>query len=411
MNLLLKACLFCIILLSLHDLNGQTNFRPGYLITNDNDTLHGLIDYRSDIRNSKKCDFKERQGSAVKEYLPFSIKGYRFTDSKFYISKCVKIKDKDAEIQVFLEFLINGISDLYYLNNGSNSYYFIEKADGELFELNIEQKNIKIDNEEYTLKTLKYIGLLRYAFADCPQIFPLINKVELDDKSLIEITKSYHDYVCDGEKCVIYEKQLPGVKVTFAPFVSMNGSFLKFGNIFLYDGIHFKMENYPTIGILLNTSLPKANEKLSFQVSGEFGKSYYYGTGINPRNDAFEEVHLHTSILKGKAGLKYTYPTGKIRPTLLIGGTVSKLFNIDGRRVEELLINSTVYTSEVKDVPVANVLLGYHVNLGIDYYISSSLIAFFNLGYDDSFGRKSLMDSNDYSTDIKTINLNAGIYF
>jgi len=90
------------------------------------------------------------------------------------------------------------------------------------------------------------------------------------------------------------------------------------------------MGSYPSIGLLLNTSLPKANEKLSFQVSGEFGKGYFYGTGVNSRNDAFEEVHLHTSILKGKAGLKYTYPKGKIRPTLMIGGTILKLFNIDG---------------------------------------------------------------------------------
>lgn len=409
MNLTLKAVLFLLILCSLYDLKGQTNFRPGYVITTDNDTLKGLIDYRSETRNSKKCDFKEAQNSAVKEFLPFSIKGYRFTDGKFYISKSVNINN--TEIQLFLEFLVDGISNLYYYFDGASIHYFIEKADGHFFELTNVKKIIHKEGLEFTHETKRFTGLLKFAYADCPQIFPLINNARFEDKSLIELSKKYHDYVCDGEKCVIYEKQLPGVRVNIAPFVSMNGSFLKFKNVFLYDVINFKIGSYPSVGLLLNTSLPRASEKLSFQVSVEFGKNYFYGTGVNSRNDAFEEIHLHTSFLKGRAGLKYTYPKGKIRPTLLVGGTLSKLFNIDGRRVEELLRNSTVYTSELKDVPVANVLVGYQVDLGIDYHISAAYTAFFKLGYDLSYGRKDLLDTNAYSTNIKTINLNAGIYF
>jgi len=246
----MKAVLLLLLLFSVYDLKCQTNFRRGFVITNENDTLHGLIDYRRDARNSKKCDFKDGQRSVIMEYMPSSIKGYRFDDGKFYISKSVKLKGKD--VQLFLEFLVNGIADLYYYTDGANQYYFIEKADGQLLELNIIQKSIKIDGEEYTQRTMKYIGLLKYAFADCQQIFPLINKVVLEDKSLIEITKRYHDYVCDGEKCVIYEKKLPAIRLTISPFVSINGSFLKFKNVFLYDAVHFKMGSYNRMELELN---------------------------------------------------------------------------------------------------------------------------------------------------------------
>jgi len=409
MNHSLKAVLFLLILCSLNDLKGQTDFRPGYVITNDKDTLHGLIDYRSDSRNSKKCDFKPEQNSTVQEFLPGSINGYRFTDGKFYVSKT--ITSDGLEMQLFLEFLVNGISDLYYYTNGTNSYYFIEKADGQLLELKIEQRQVNIDGEDFTYKSLKYIGLLKYAFADCQQIFPLINNVKLEDKSLIEITKKYHDYVCDGEKCIIYEKQLPAIMLKISPFISMNGTFMQFKDVQVYDAINFRLGSYPSIGLLLNTSLPKTNEKLSFQVSGEFGNCYFYGTGVNSRNNAFEEVNIHTSIVKVNTGFKYTYPTGRFRPTLLIGGTVSKLLNIEGRRVEEIMKNSIIDTREFNDVPITNFLMGYRIDLGADCHISKSFIAFFNLGYDHSRGLDNFMYSKSNSTIIKTVNLNAGIYF
>jgi len=409
MNILLKASLFLIIFLCLTDLKGQTDFRPGYVITNENDTLHGLIDYRGDARNSKKCDFKDKRSSVVKEFLPFSIKGYRFDDGKFYISKNVKSNGK--EIQLFLEFLVNGISDLYYYSDGKNLYYFIEKSDGQLFELTNEEKKYGEDGSEYTRQSNRYIGLLKYTFADCPQIFPLINKARLEDKSLIEITKKYHDYVCDDQMCIIYEKQLPVIKVTFGSFVSMNSSFLKFNNSPNYDAINFKVASYPTIGLLLNTSLPRANEKLSFHISGEFGKSYFYGTNINPLNTAFEEVHLHASILKVKGGFKYTYPKGKIRPTLKLGGNLLWLLNRDGRRIKDMHYNTTIIITEYRDVPVADAAFGFNADFGIDYHLSSSLVAFFNLGYESSVGSSSFFESNSNSTIINTINLHAGIYF
>lgn len=409
MNILLKGCLFLIIFLCLADLMGQSNFRPGYVITNENDTLHGLIDYRGDARNSKKCDFKENQSSVVKEFIPFSIKGYRYTDGKFYISKSIQSNGK--EIQLFLEFLVNGISDLYYYSDGTEFHYFIEKSDKQLFELTNEKKYFIDNGAMKSRKTNRYIGLLRYAFADCPQIFPLITKARLEDKSLIEITKKYHEYVCNDQKCVIYEKQLPAIRFKFAPFVSMNESSLKFSNNPYYEAINFNKPVYPMIGLLLNTSLPNANEKLSFQVSGEFGKCNFHGTGRGPYDNAFEEVFFNTSIIKIKAGFKYTFPVGKFRPTFTIGGNTLKLINKDGRRVEELLGNSTGNTREWKDVPVADNLYGYYAELGIDYHISAPVVTFVNLGYDSSMGRYDFRAASSYTTYIKTFHINAGIYF
>ena len=413
----MKTIYFILFLCCFYNSQGQTNFLPGYVINNDNDTLQGLIDYRGEARNSKRCDFKENENAPAREFLPFSIKGYRFTGGKFYVSKNMLTDGK--EVPIFLEFLVNGISDLYYYSDGKNSHYFIEKADKQMFELTDEQQLIYRDGNDFSIHSKRYIGLLKLAFADCQKIYPMIDRAKFDEKSLIAITKKYHNYVCNGEKCIIYEKQLPAIRVKFGPYVSMNGSFLKFKANNLYQNVHFKIANYPTIGLLLNTSLPKVSEKLSFQVSGEFGKSYFYGTGINPDNSAFEEVHFHTSIIMLKAGLKYTYPKGKIRPTLLVGGNFIKMMKIDARRIEEELINSIIYTTERKDVPGGDMLFGANVNIGIDYHHTSSLVSFLSLGYENSSTKNELVLSPttnaiirpSASTIINTINLHAGIYF
>lgn len=87
MKLLLKINLCIILLLCLLNLNGQTNFRPGYVITNSNDTLQGLIDNKGDVKNAKNCEFKESADAKVKEFKPFGIKGFRFKDDKYFVSK------------------------------------------------------------------------------------------------------------------------------------------------------------------------------------------------------------------------------------------------------------------------------------------------------------------------------------
>ena len=56
----------------------QKDFREGYIVTKENDTIQGLIDYRGDIRNSEKCVFKQNAESSDIEYLPADINAYLY---------------------------------------------------------------------------------------------------------------------------------------------------------------------------------------------------------------------------------------------------------------------------------------------------------------------------------------------
>ena len=409
MNLLSKACLLFLLLLYLSDLQGQTLFRPGYVITNENDTLHGLIDYRGDTRNAKRCDFKADLNSSVQEFTPFTIKGYRFVDSKYYISRSIRINDQ--EVQIFLEYLVNGISDLYFYADISQNHYFIEKSDGKLIELTNQSRTISVEGIDYIKESKNFVGLLKIAFNDCPQLFPLINRAKFENKSLIDISKRYHDIKCNGEKCIIYEKQLPVMRYRFAPFVSMNNTLLKFTDIAVYEDISFKMASSVSVGLLMNACMPDLNQKMSFQISAEFAKNYFYGTGYIQSNRAFEEVHLHTSSMKFKGGFKYTWPKGNLRPTFLIGANLIRFLKSDGRRIEENYSNSTITTQEYTDLKASNLLVGYNFEFGFDYSKLETYVPFINIGFSNSAGMGDHPDIGLYSTHLKTIHINAGFYF
>lgn len=101
-----------IIFFSILQIKAQSDFRDGYFVKNDNDTIFGLIDYRGNKANAKKCVFKKDIDSVKRVYNPDEINSFRFFDSKYYVSKTLIVDDKTE--QLFLEYLINGIVDMYY---------------------------------------------------------------------------------------------------------------------------------------------------------------------------------------------------------------------------------------------------------------------------------------------------------
>ena len=52
---------------------GQRNPVDGYIITNQNDTIHGTIDYLTAAENCVSCHFKAKGQEAFKEYKPAQL--------------------------------------------------------------------------------------------------------------------------------------------------------------------------------------------------------------------------------------------------------------------------------------------------------------------------------------------------
>lgn len=208
-------------ILALTNINSQSNFQKGYVLTSAKDTIFGLIRNNDYYSNSRFCIFEKDANSPEKKYLPGEIYGYRFADGKFYLSKIVGFNEnKDT---LFLEYLIHGKLDVfYYRDKYFVDHYFATKDTLPLYELNYSKKIVLSAGREVERESKGYIGPLSYLTSDCPAIrdqIPAIN--EPNTGKLIKFAKKYHNLTCSNESCIIYKKKIPR-KIGMSIYGGMN---------------------------------------------------------------------------------------------------------------------------------------------------------------------------------------------
>lgn len=350
----------------------QSNFQKGYLITNSNDTIFGLIDFSTDLVNSKVCIFKNEVLDSIVYYSPKQIAGYRIdNEGKYYVSRIIEV-DK-VKIDVFLEFLVQGIINLYYYPKG-NDYYFFETPNGELYGVTkaydyiIPEENPILPGmieKKMLLKTdKKYLGVLAYVFKDDKSLKDEIPNTEFSRSAFIKITKKYHENVCKtGNSCVVFENnykkkynkynftafsgfEINDTKITKGPFANSNSSTttpilgfaLSLSNNRLINGM----------GIFAEATVSKVDEIYDFIVSN---KNYVY---------TFNGMKINYA-----AGLEYIYQKGKFRPSFNAGISQNNFF-IKDRKIDP------VYYTRNDDGLTQQWSWGLKLGLGVDYLLKNN---------------------------------------
>jgi hypothetical protein len=272
-------------------MNAQTFFKPGYVIKSVGDTLFGEVDYRGDNRMTKVCTYRHNSKDIVQHFSPDDIQGYRFKDGKYYISKVVDGK------KVFLEFLINGRVNIYYSKDKRDEdHYYIEKDSLGLAEIPYEEGLRKKEGQEYLYTSTRHFGLLALYMQDAKGMQPEIMKLKKPDhNNLIALAKDYNNAVCQGNKCIIYEKKLSPIKVGFE---------VALGQMFVDNYILGKF-NFSQAGILAHISMPLVNENLFLKT----GIILPLGKQEDPLGYGFEIPFQ----------IEYVYPHGIFRPKFAIG--------------------------------------------------------------------------------------------
>ena len=396
----------------------QRNFREGYLITLENDTVYGWIDYRGDVRNARLCSFKRTEIDQPVDYSPSDIAAYRYAESKYYVSK--NIGSTDAPEIIFLEYLVNGVASLYYYRDQNNkSIYYIEK-DERLIELKVNEQEVMVDGKRQIKTVNSYIGILNATF-NMWEMSSIIEKSKLEHSSLINVARTYHHYACtDGDECIIYEKRKPLIAVRIAPVVGTDLSTLKMRSETMRGIEEFKFNPSInlTVGVNLNFSLPRFNEKLYLQVQSLYTKHHFFYSKVYEKSQRADEhdIHVRSNILQTGLAIKYEYPTGKWRPTLAAGTSV--IF-FSGGTFEEIRYH---YSGDVEspfhektDLPY-KYMFGFDFIPSVHYSLAKELIFFLQAHYWQSYGRKIVSNSDSHSIGLTAANnysfgLSVGIYF
>ena len=377
----LKINLIALILFAVSNLSGQTSFQSAYIIDINNDTIQGLIDNTGEVQNSKICSFKASEESEAVNYLPGEITGYRFANSKFYVSKSVDIDDSIQN--VFAECLVKGIASLYYLRSEDYELYFIEKEGSALVALTNEPKEVMINGSKTTVHSNSYIRMLKATFSDCFEIQPSIDNAKLHHRSLSSITCKYNDYVGNGHASITYE-QGSRIKVRIGPVIgfSINNFSVKGSEPF--ESFEFDNSNDPVLGLVLDISSSRLGNHFSFQLGTDFGKSNYTTTyeetsPIYPSTVYYYDVYMQGISMKIYGGAKYNFGRHRVKPNLGGGLMFHKYIQPDFWYELETHEGDIITTEEWHGEPVGNLLFGAYIQAGVDMDISKRLVLFANV--------------------------------
>jgi len=289
-KLMLFVPMLFLLFFSQTEISAQSDFRPGYVILNNGDTLVCDIDYRGDYTMSNICRVRTPD-KIINEYRPWDISAFRFQESKYFVSR-----EANGRL-VFLEYLVNGMISFYYLRDKDGDHYYIEKEGVPLTELPYSNKLVTENGIMHYKETKTHIGLLKYYTQETPELVSEIEAIrEPEPNKLIKLGEDYHNLVCTGEECIVYEKKKQFLSVS--PELNLG--------IASYLGISepTKPMNY-RYGLLLHFWAPRVNEK------------FYFKTGL-----IYERLSLngvYTSYFKYPFHLEYRYPRGKVRPTVSYG--------------------------------------------------------------------------------------------
>lgn len=241
------------------------DYREGYIIKNQNDTISGRIAYQPYAKYLKSCLFKA--DGIEHQYFPADIAGYGFYEGRYFASGIAKDK--------FVEAHIIGELSLYQ----SDTTFFLKKG-AEIRELKTQTLAREIDGREGVMEDTKWKGIVSFMISDCIQN-PMgrMATLKMQIKTLSKLAIEYNE--CRGSSYVDYggtERRMKiDVGLTFGYTKSSIGinnvnqlykeSFLGFADTYTSQD--------PSIGLITQVFFPKFSERLGLQVETLYAKSSY----------------------------------------------------------------------------------------------------------------------------------------
>lgn len=315
----------------------QAVFNKGYIINNNNDSVYGLIEIKANKTNAKNCFYKNDQNSEVQIFSPGEIKGFRFEGNKYYVTRTVSLNDKEE--QLFLEYLIDGIVDVYYYDDGDLDHFFIDDGGGKLVELKKSQKRAENYLGWGYIESTQHIGILKYIFRESAEISKQAETVELNRKALVDIAHDYHNEVCKDEACIIYEKEKPHLEnLHFGLVVGLNAITaapykLKFETYYLKNS-DFGTTWSPSVGFFVNYNFLAVNAHMFFYYQGTLSKMSLKSSHIYENAGVWlTELSYERTCFNSIALFKYELSSeNKVRPNLHVGGFINLALQHEYRR-------------------------------------------------------------------------------
>jgi hypothetical protein len=330
----------------------QENFKPGYIIKNHADTVHGYVDYRNWDRNPDIIYFKTNLEDAVLSFNPIQITEFG-VNNDIYLSAIVeaeisplhesRLEDnpytKLRTDTTFLQTLFKGHKSLYLYKNADGRENFYIKKDTSI-ELLIYKRYIKIEEERQLITENKsYIGQLAIYLNDCEKIRSNLNTIAYKQNSLIKLFKEYYNCL---QIEVAFKKEPKKTNVTLGALVGGSISTLEFESDNFNDlsaATYNPSVNF-SAGLFFDILLPGNLKRWS--VYNEILYTSYFIEGVyeefhNENYYSTTSIDIGYSFLRLNNLIRYKYPLGPV--FLFVNGGMSNGFSFNETNYKKIETN------------------------------------------------------------------------
>ena len=359
----------------------QTNLKPGYVITNSGDTIRGNIDFRTNEKLSKQCDFWANGGNVKTTYEPGDIEGFRFEhNGKYFVTRRLNVTG-EPELY-FAEFMVHGKMNLYCVRYNSDDYFFFEREDGEMAGLTNKISSfssvgsVAIQEAKDNLQEKReQFGKVKSLLHKSWKAVEGVDDNNMSRKKLVNVVRDYHNDVCtDGGKCMVYEydEKSDNIQTYFKAFTGV-----AYYSTEKSDHQMYTDENYPSgafeIGIGVEFYLERVMQGFSVEAGIAFTPKYKSEHDLEGSygkvSSTIEKNRLNVAI-----GMVKRFCKGNIQPLIRAGAfastdfktkeTIRVTYNTSPPSVESYPKNWGSYTSHI----------GAYVGAGVQMTINKQFV-------------------------------------
>ncbi|MGE0077101.1 MAG: outer membrane beta-barrel protein [Bacteroidales bacterium] len=360
----------CIALLLSSSVLAQNRYKKGFIVTNGNDTLHGLINIKLESGSSNQCQFIG-ENQEHQNFYAFQIKSTMMND-EYFVSKEVELGNEKKNM--FLKVLYKSYVTLYKLDRTN---YFIAKGDS-LYLLNTIEKEVVNKGIQYSITLNKYQGILSYLFNDEPTMKLMIKHTRLTDASLVKVSKQYSSLKCNdctsnnytkNKKYSIYIEPQVGLIHSILNFKTSDDHATSLSPTFGIN-LHVSSNYYPRFEFLVNPTYSK------FHFKGDFTHTIY-------RDKQTSRVDLNYSTISIPIMARFLLSKRKLQPSITLGLNNTFLFQEDCKLSKVIL---DVAGNEIYVIPESTDMrkhqIGIIIGLGLNYKINSKSSIHFNCDFE-----------------------------
>jgi hypothetical protein len=334
MHLNLKSVILSLLILSSFFSLRAQDFRPGYIIKNNLDSIPGYVAYKSKNRNGSQCEFKKTKRGERVVFSTTDLKGFGFVGDKSFEVVTLP-KNSDFSGPVFAEVIVKGILSLHRVAG-----LFVVSKDEMVILPSPKNKNIYNTEGRWYKKDKRYVGLLNSLIRDC--------ELSADESSYTE--EDLTDLVVNYNRCkgstVPYRKARPIVGVDAQIFTGFSRSNLSMD---LHEDVTFSPSNTVIGAIAADFSAPRVFDRIFLSLEVWYISSFYQAYAEGPYNGTtrYQDIFLDVSYFKIPIGIKYNFLKEGNTPYVKAGFSLSAVNDISIRTFEEKETpDGTVYSNE-----------------------------------------------------------------